>query len=285
MRFLQRSGVNIEPARFYSQLPTVDDIEGSFEYEERYAERGPYKSLFDIEHLGAELAEFSKFSRSFTPGLDKKAPGEYFWKNPAFSYSDAMTYWAALNRYKPRRVVEVGAGYSTLIARRALLEGVIEELVLIDPYPMEWMKQEVPEAELIVRTAQSFDPPEFADFFSDGDLLFIDSTHTVKLGSDCLAIYLLLLPAIDAQIEVHVHDIYLPFGFPKAKAHLRQHWTEQHLLAAYLLDNPLTTINYGSVANQAFHPTGMLDLMHGQFQPGGASLWFSKSGRETVRSS
>lgn len=53
----------------------MNDIEGSFEHEERYAERGPYKSLFDIEHLGAELAEFSKFSRSFTPGLDKKAPG------------------------------------------------------------------------------------------------------------------------------------------------------------------------------------------------------------------
>ena len=279
--YLQDRGLNIEPARFYSQLPTVHDIESSFEFSPDFAGTGPYDSIFEHDQLERELEIFTLYSGDFAPPLESPTdtPSTYFWNNPAFSYSDAMSYWAAIRRYQPKTVVEIGSGFSSLVARDALAKNGHGDLVLIEPYPMEWLGDALPDASIIERTIQSFDEAELSALLSDGDILFIDSTHTVKIGSDCLAIYLRLLPSIDSDIHVHVHDINLPFPIPKARAHQNIHWAEQYLLMAYLLDNPRIDITYGSRAGMAYLPTQMESFMHARFRPGGGSLWFDQKAR------
>lgn len=278
MQWMQRNGVNLEPARFYSQLPTVDDIESSFEYDPTFEAAGPYSALFDIDHLRAELACFDEFSAEFDPPKDGDPSTGFHWRNPAFSFSDAMTYWCAIRRYQPEHIVEIGSGYSSLVAAQALKKNQRGRLTLIEPFPMPWLADSVPDAELIERPIQTFAPDEFSNLFADGDILFIDSTHTVKIGSDCLSIYLRLLPTIAATIQVHVHDIWLPHGIDRKRAHLRQHWVEQYLLYAYLLENPRTLINYGSAAATLHLPSELRAYMHGRWAPGGGSLWFSQQG-------
>ena len=93
--------------------------------------------------------------------------------------------------------------------------------------------------DLVTKPAQDLESDFFNVLLDDGDILFIDSTHTVKHDSDVLHIYLRILPEIQKSIAVHVHDIYLPKPLPMNL--LRDHqiyWNEQYLLYSYLLSNP-----------------------------------------------
>jgi hypothetical protein len=110
---------------------------------------------------------------------------------------------------------------------------------------------------------------------SDGDILFIDSTHTVKHDSDCIHIYLRMLPNIESDIHVHVHDIHLPSPLPIEYMRDKQvYWTEQYLLYAYLLNNYRTEVVYGSAYHYERNREQLKAFMHGRWQEGGASLWF-----------
>jgi hypothetical protein len=127
--------------------------------------------------------------------------------------------------------------------------------------------------------AQQIHPEFLNDTLHDGDILFIDSTHTVKTGSDCLHIYLRLLPEIRRDIFVHAHDVHLPFGLPKEwLLNLQRFWTEQYLLLAFLTDNPKASLLYGSRFNGTRFPERMDALMGGKFPRGGGSLWFRYNG-------
>jgi hypothetical protein len=100
----------------------------------------------------------------------------------------------------------------------------------------------------------------------------------VKHDSDCLHLYLRVLPAIRASIFVHVHDVYLPG--PMQRHIMLQHqvfWTEQYLLAAYVTSNPATRTLYGSVYHYQANRERLRRLMHGRFGEGGASFWFTQN--------
>ena len=127
--------------------------------------------------------------------------------------------------------------------------------------------------------AQSVTCAQLNGVVRDGDVLFIDSTHTVKTGSDCLHIYLRLLPNITASVYVHAHDVFLPYPMPKRWLLESQwYWTEQYLLMAYLLDNKRIETLYGSMYNRRFNGDLMEQLMGGKHPPGGCSFWFHYRG-------
>ena len=139
--------------------------------------------------------------------------------------------------------------------------------------------QNIPRVEVIKARAQDVDEALIDTSLQDGDMLFIDSTHTVKHNSDCLHIYLRILPYIRNNIFVHAHDIYLPGPLPIHTMRDHQvYWNEQYILYAYMIDNPRTKVLYSS----AYHHQANLDLlaafMHNRFTPGGGSLWFFQSG-------
>ena len=106
-------------------------------------------------------------------------------------------------------------------------------------------------------------------------MLFIDSTHTVKIGSDCVYLYLVLLPAIAKPLLVHSHDVFLPFGMPVHWARERQHyWNEQYLLYAWLLHNSRARVIFGSAYAAHYLPAETAALMAGKAAAGGCSLWY-----------
>ena len=129
--------------------------------------------------------------------------------------------------------------------------------------------------ELIRKPVQQVSVEFFDAMLEDGDILFIDSTHTVKTGSDCLYLYLKVLPALRNRVIVHVHDVFLPDAMPQSWALEKQiYWTEQYLLLAYLLDNPRTTVWFGSHYHLLQHPGNLADFMYGRAGAGGGSFWF-----------
>lgn len=282
-RYLQAAGVFVEPATFYASIPTIHDIENAFEYKEQ----APFFSeeVFKIEELRRILAELTTFSCDFEPPLngDAKAPKNYFWENGMFSYSDAMSYYAMVRRLKPKTILEIGSGFSTLVATEALRRNGCGKIICIEPFPSGWLS-EMPGVELIQKPAQDFAPDFFNETLTDGDILFIDSTHTVKTGSDCLHLYLRVLPKLMHDVAVHVHDIFLPKGMPitwGTERHL--HWTEQHLLLAYLLGNGRTHMMFGSSYALQSLPDELAAFMHQRYPGGGGSFWFRQTKQNAMK--
>ncbi len=271
---IQDGGVLVEPATFYSAIPLVRDVESAFEYQER--EPFDAGEIFRTEELRGIMRELTGFSQEFEPPLegDPDSPNGYFWKNGMFSYSDAMSYYAMVRRVRPRTVVEIGSGFSTLVAREALQRNGIGRIVCIEPFPAPWLRR-LPGIDLIEKPAQAFPASFFNETLADGDILFIDSTHTVKTGSDCLHLYLRVLPDLIRDLAIHAHDIFLPAGLPKSWALERHlHWTEQYLLFAYLLGNGRTRMLFGSSFARLRLAAELEAFMHHRHPGGGSSFWF-----------
>lgn len=276
---IQKFGVNVLPINFYSNTPSLEEIKSSYEYT---TNEPPYfnAQVFAQEKLRHTLEEILEFSTEFNPPLDGDAETcrRFFWQNSQFSYSDAMSYYCFVRMVRPASIIEIGSGFSTLVALEAIEKNRTGTVHCIEPFPRDFLKKE---GRITLHTikAQDIQLGFLNDVLQDNDILFIDSTHTVKTGSDCLHIYLRLLPEIRRNIFVHVHDVFLPFGMPQNWLLNRQiFWTEQYLLLAFLIDNPKASVLYGSEYNAKWNSLLMEKLMEGKYPFGGGSLWFKYNG-------
>jgi hypothetical protein len=275
-RIFNEAGVHLTRATFYSSIPSLDEIERSFEYT---GDGRPYldTEVFDAEAMRGFLAELQPFADEFEAPQtgDLKNPDGFFWKNPAFSFSDALSYWSILRMTEPEVVLEVGSGFSTLVARAALERNGSGRLVCVEPYPKPWLAKTG--AEVIDRPVQDLPLDFFEDLLPSGSVFFIDSTHTVKSGSDCLHLYLRILPKLRRQMYLHAHDIFLPAGYPKDWLTAQDiHWTEQYLLLALLEGNPDFRVLFGSNYHRLENPELLDRFMGGKAPGGGGSLWFER---------
>ena len=282
-RRIEDNGVMLIPADFYSPAPLLKDLKTTFEGVDG-ARHPLFHRIFDHAVMARYLQGMDSFADEFNPPVagDEAACTEYFWANSQFSHGDAMAYYCLVRWLRPRRIVEIGSGFSTLVADAAIRKNGSGEIVCIDPYPRPFVPQIKSVSELIEMPIQAITPEAFATLLAPADILFIDSTHTVKIGSDCLYIYLVLMPSIAQTLTVHSHDIFLPFGMPPAWSRdLQLHWTEQYLLYAYLLENSRARVVFGSAYAFEFLRDPSERLMRGRYGAGGASLWYQiNAGRQ-----
>jgi methyltransferase family protein len=273
---IEDNGVMLIPADFYSTVPLLKDLDTTFEGVE--GSRQPlYDRIFDRALVTRYLQGMDDFADEFDPPVsgDEATCTEFFWGNSQFSYGDAMAYYCLVRWLRPRRIVEIGSGFSTLVADAAIRKNGSGEIVCIDPYPRPFLSQIKSVCELIAKPIQAITPASFARLLAGADILFIDSTHTVKIGSDCLYIYLVLMPSITQALTVHSHDIFLPFGMPlEWSRDLQIHWTEQYLLYAYLLGNRSARAVFSSAYAVEFLRDSSERLMRGRYGAGGGSLWY-----------
>ncbi|MGZ7079304.1 MAG: class I SAM-dependent methyltransferase [Thermoanaerobaculia bacterium] len=241
----------------------------------------PYANadLFRDEVLRDTLEKLIPFAGEFSPPADgDEERGErFFWHNSQFTFSDALAYYCFIRWARPATIVEIGGGFSTLVAEEAVARNGAGAIHVIDPFPRSFLRRSG--VQLHIRNAQDISADFLNDLLRDGDILFIDSTHTVKTGSDCLHIYLRLLPAIRRRVLVHVHDVFLPFGVPQEWLLDKQiFWTEQYLLMAFLLDNPKASVLFGSAWHAHANRPQLERLMDGKSDAAGGSLWFEYRG-------
>jgi hypothetical protein len=276
---LQSLGVTITRADYYSEIPTIAELEASASRPSRLKLDKPFdQTVF--------LADFLRVLTGYSADFDPPATGardtEFAWDNDGFSFSDAVAYYAMIRRYHPKTIVEMGCGSSTKIASLACERNGVGRIIAIDPFPAPYLDQ-LPRVELVRSRIQDIDEAMVRDSLGDGDMLFVDTTHTVKHDSDCLHIYLRILPELRGDIFVHAHDIYLPGPLPMDLMLDHQvYWNEQYLLYSYLIGNRRTRVLYGSAYHAAANPELLAKFMRGRAPPGGASLWFSQSGPRPI---
>ena len=161
---------------------------------------------------------------------------------PGYGYIEAQALHAVVRHFRPRRVLEVGSGVSTWCLRHALRcnaeaeAGGAFSLTCVEPHPAPALRR-LEGIRLIERPVQELDPEELVRELGDGDLLFIDSSHSVRPGGDVNFLVLEVLPRLRPGVVVHVHDIYLPYDYSPYVLRTFFHWSETALLRAFLIHN------------------------------------------------
>jgi predicted O-methyltransferase YrrM len=241
-RLWQRLGLTIRPNHYYEPIPDLASLPPSV-----WARRS---ELVGIElRAEAQLAlldematrwrrEYEAFSRLRTP-----IEHEFFLDNGAFESVDAEVLYSMIRTFKPRRIIEIGSGHSTRLAAQAMErnrheDGVEGELTAIEPYPSATLRAGFPGLTRCLAVPVQQVPRDTFDALGENDILFIDSSHVLKIGGDVQYEYLEVLPRLRPGVLIHIHDIFLPMEYPKGwvlDAH--RFWTEQYLLQAFLAFN------------------------------------------------
>jgi len=221
-----------------------------------------------LAFLQRELAPFLNEYRP--PVVASSDPRRYYLDNGFYGTVDAEVLYAMVRRFRPNRVLELGSGLSTLVIADARARNHQEETaghVVCDPYPRAELVSALAQvAELRATSAVDLPETEFAQLRS-GDLLFVDTTHTVKIGGDVNRILLDIVPTLAPGVLIHIHDIYLPWEYPREfLVERRFFWAEQYLLQAFLAFNDQFETLIGTHALARRYPTEISSLVP-SFEP------------------
>jgi predicted O-methyltransferase YrrM len=172
---------------------------------------------------------------------EKSNPLEFYLNNDAFSSGDAEYWYQLIRAIKPRRIFEVGSGNSTLMAIKAIHKNRQDipsyecEHICIEPYEMPWLEEAG--VSVVRKKVEDLELSFFARLQAN-DVLFIDSSHTIRPQGDVLFENLEILPSLNKGVIVHVHDIFSPKNYPKRwLADEVKFWNEQYILEAFLSNN------------------------------------------------
>ena len=181
-------------------------------------------------------------------GKPEGGQGVYWFDNEFFERIDGSILYSMLRTLKPRRIVEVGSGFSTLIAQRALERNAAEGApqashVCIEPYEHAWLDQ--CGAQVVRERVERVDPALITSLRAN-DVLFIDSSHVLRPGGDVVVEILQFLPSLAPGVVVHIHDIFTPKDYPFDWLFEKHRlWTEQYMLEAFLSMNDRFEIMLG----------------------------------------
>jgi predicted O-methyltransferase YrrM len=241
--FWEKLGIHITPDHFYSTIPNVSNLDESL-WEKSLEVPGidfNYAKQIDlISYLS------KKYRKEFEKNiLNEKTSEDYYPFNEGFSGVDGEMLYYMVRHLKPSRIIEIGSGFSTLLLKKSLHINLIEDqrntytLKTIDPYPNKILKniKDKDSFEIIPEKVQEIPLSEF-NILKENDLLFIDSSHVLKIGSDVQYEYLEIIPGLNRGVITHCHDIFMPSEYPGhwvKKEH--RFWNEQYLLQAFLSFN------------------------------------------------
>jgi hypothetical protein len=174
-------------------------------------------------------------------GIDGPS-GDGFWiQNPNFKSGDAEYWYNVIRFFRPARIIEVGSGYSTMLARIALAKNGEQDCtysckhVCIEPYEMPWLERL--DVELVRTRVEDVDISVFK-VLEENDILFIDSSHVIRPQGDVLREILQIIPSLSKGVIVHLHDIFSPRDYLAEWIYRDiKFWNEQYLLEAFLTSN------------------------------------------------
>lgn len=243
----------------------------------------PADIRWDIEHQMGVVREISNFLdelRDVPQG--PRDPPVYCWNNPFFNNADALVHYGLVRSRRPRRVVEVGCGWSSFLLARALERnekdgGPRTQVVQIEPYPSPDVLRGLPAHWSLHRTILQRAPFSVFDELSENDILFYDGSHCGKTASDVNWFFFRVLPRLRSGVLIHVHDIFFPNDYPWDWIFGRgQSWNEQYVLQAFLMNNEAYRVE---ICNSYLVQKRRAELraLYGGLQPEhGASLWMKK---------
>ncbi len=232
-RLALRAGLIILPNHYSIGIPDVHQLERN---KKRWARRSACAGLrLDPAEQARRIAGICKPFEPEYRGNLAYLEGAARHCGPGFGYIEAQALHGVIRSLQPNRIIEVGSGVSTYCMLNAASRNTQKpEITCIEPYPSRWLK--TAPVNLIQREVQDVQPELFRTL-GKNDLLFIDSSHSVKVDSDVNFLILEVLPQLRPGVLVHFHDITLPYDFARDTLTTFTHWSETVLLHAFLIGN------------------------------------------------
>jgi predicted O-methyltransferase YrrM len=234
----------------------------------------PQIATCDPNPLFAALEKYRDRTGRFA---ETREDGKFSFSNDYFTSPDAEVAYALIRLLHPKRIVEVGSGNSTHLFREAITDGKLgTRLVTIDPSPRREVESVADQ--VIRRRLEDVASTDLEDMLEANDILFIDSSHEIRPGNDVVRLSLKVVPKLRSGVVIHVHDIFLPFEYPREwiiHNTLNVNWAEQYLVQAMLQGSDQFQVLWPGHFLQRTLP-GFSDHFH--YNPEGIakSLWLRK---------
>jgi len=265
----EKNDIHITKPGFYSPIPTVSELTDTM-----FKKNENLHIDWNEKKQKKLLKKLQSYSQEFKQLLEN---GSYDLQGESFVLHDAPVYYSLIRHFKPRSIIEVGAGDSTRLAVMAAAKNPDTKITAIDPFVRELRKIDIPEpVNFIEKPVQSVPLSEFEQL-SKNDILFIDSSHVSKVGSDVNFLYLEVLPILKPGVIVHIHDIFLPM--PYSKMWLEEKllfWNEQFLLHAFLIGNKNFEILLSNHFMSLYYPELLTEFFDTKLRPSGGSFWMRR---------
>lgn len=229
------TGLDVVPAGVYSPIPEVPPPG-----DEAWRRQYPFEvdTAAQLTFLEEELDPYITEVRHGV--LPARRYGFRLW-NGQYQAGDAETLYAVVRHARPQRVLELGSGYSTLVTASACAANAAAghpvEFVAVDPRPQIDLPDRMEGLTRLERRDARCLPLERFWELGEDDVLFIDTSHVVKLGSEVNLMMLEVLPRLRPGVWVHLHDIFLPWEYSRYLLELESYFTEQYLVQAFLAGN------------------------------------------------
>lgn len=271
----------VPPGHYYSPIPFIPDIQRD---EARIFGNVP-RSLKGIDlHESTQMAlieDYRTFYAELPFAAQRTNSLRYFFENPSYSYSDAIFLYCTIRHLRPKRIIEVGSGYSscvTLDTNELFFKGSIQT-TFVEPSP-ELLLSLIKDSDrhavrLISKRVQDTDLQIFEELESN-DILFIDSTHVSKVDSDVNRIFFEILPRLAPRVHVHFHDIFYPFEYPSDWIYEGRAWTEAYLLRTFLEYNTRFRVVLMNTFLEHFHREWFEREMPLCLKNAGGSIWICR---------
>ena len=275
-----------KPGHFYSPLPSFSDIS---EKEERLFRNKP-RSLPGLDLNQDEQIDLLRhFNAHYLPSLPpydmKPVEGlRFYHDNFFYSRTDAVLLHCMIRHLKPARIIEIGSGFSsciTLDTNQLFFDNKIG-LTFVEPYPDRLYSNLMDGDKNCVHILEKKLETVGLDLFETllpNDILFIDSTHVSKIGSDVNYLLFEVLPSLNKGVFIHFHDIFYPFEYLEDWVKEGRAWNEAYILRAFLQYNSVFKIRLFTSYMLCFYPELFQFDVWKKVPPGGSrsSLWLSKT--------
>lgn len=289
-RILKKFGYSILPTEklpfyplghYYSPIPSTEEI---LRRERQIF--GIQKKEIDGIDLNEEaqfnlLEKLKDYYRDL-PFEDSPKDGlRYFYRNGSYPYSDAVFLYSMMRHFQPRTIIEIGSGYSS-----ALMLDTNDHFMknqckcyFIEPYPSRLLsvlkEGDLKTHKLYKNLVQEVRLDVYKEL-KENDILFVDSSHVAKTGSDVNHIFFNILPSLNQGVLIHFHDIFYPFEYPKEWVLNKWAWNEDYILRAFLQYNSSFKIVLFNTFLERYYEEWFRDHMPICLKNPGGSIWLRK---------
>lgn len=270
-----------QPGHYYSSIVSVDELRenaGKIWPEIEMAQI-PGIDLNDQIQLSL-VADFERFYDEIPFPTEKSDLHRYYFGNDYYSYTDAIFLYSIIRKFSPKQIIEIGSGFSSavMLDTNQQFFGNKIKLTFIEPYTERLRSlltsKDASETTIIEQNVQKVNLHIF-EKLNAGDILFVDSSHVVKTGSDVNFILFEILPKLKSGVLIHFHDIFFPFEYPKQWVLEGRNWNEDYFLKAFLMYNNQFEIFLFSDYLHKHHPNVFQNLPL-CYKNAGGNLWLKK---------
>jgi predicted O-methyltransferase YrrM len=250
-------GVSVTPSHFYFPVPKLKSFQSKDWTACRPCAALNFRLDEQIERLQKEILPYAS-ECDFPENADGDDHAFHF-NNGFFERIDAEVAYSLVRQRKPRRIIEIGSGNTTLVLAAALerngAEGYAGEMISIEPHPAPFLKDGLKGLTELIESPVQRVPIDLFRTLRANDILFIDSSHVVSMDSDVLYECLHILPELAPGVLIHFHDVFTPLDYPRKFVMTNLcFWGEQYLLEAFLSFNSAFRVVWSGSAMQKFHP-------------------------------